>query len=74
VLGQGTFLAAAPAWKGMALAYLSQQEDINEEAAAYKSALEMAFPGKDVAVTTAHMADTDPAYMADAGGAMAVVT
>lgn len=74
VLGHGTFKAAEPAWKGMALQYLSQKEEIKEEVEAYERALAMAFPGKGVRVAAVHMANTDPEYMADAGGAMAVVT
>ena len=63
VLGQGTFRAATPAWTALAGRYA--ESDAAEECALYRAA-----GGVDRGVQ--HMANTDAAYIADSGGAMAL--
>ena len=67
VLGRGTFAAAEPAWVALAEAHMEEDADVLGELMAYKSVLPGAF-------RAAHMADGDPEYLANAGGAMAVLT
>ena len=63
VLGQGTFRDAEPAWVALAGRYAETDEA--EEAALYRTA-------GGVGVGVQHLATTEPAAMADYGGAMAL--
>ena len=63
VLGQGTFRDAEPAWVALAGRYA--ETDAAEEAALYRTA-------GGVGVGVQHLATTEPAAMADYGGAMAL--
>ena len=68
VLGHGTFTAAEPAWMMLADQYVDSEagRPAMAEMMMYKTALGQG------AWRMQHLADTDPEYMALAGGAMAV--
>ena len=66
VLGQGTFRAGERAWMRLCEMHMEEDEEVAREMATFKGAMRGAF-------APAHMADTDPEYIALAGGAMAVL-
>ena len=66
VLGQGTFKAAEGAWMHLAREHMEANEEVMQEMLAFKGALRGTFE-------PVHLADTDPEYMALAGGAMAAL-
>ena len=66
VLGQGTFKAAEGAWMYLAREHMEANEEVMQEMLAFKGALRGTFE-------PVHLADTDPEYMALAGGAMAAL-
>jgi hypothetical protein len=74
VLGRGTFAAAEPAWTAMAMEFLTEDEGVMAEHAAFVVALEQVHPTRELETIVKHMANPDPEYLKDAGGAMVVVT
>ena len=66
VLGQGTFKAAEGAWMYLAREHMEANEEVMQRCSAFKGALRGTFE-------PVHLADTDPEYMALAGGAMAAL-
>lgn len=66
VLGPQTFEAAEEAWTHLANAYVDEGGEVLDEMMMYKSAV-----GRG-SWSIQHLADTDPDYMVEAGGAMAV--
>ena len=73
VLGLGTFTAAEPCWVQLASKYEAGDGDVSAEKAAYEEALVASGDsGSKWRWRIKHMADGDPEYIADAGGAMLV--
>jgi hypothetical protein len=73
VLGRGTFAAAEPAWTAMASEYLEEDEVVGAERAAFAAALRQVHPTRKLTTEVRHMANADPEYLKDAGGAMVVL-